>query len=437
MKKILMITLCLCLAAGLLCGCGITGDLSGSAAQPGADSTTSAADTKDDEAKPVTISILQCQPEYSDAYNAYISEYKQVAPNVTIDLQVLQTDYPTVLKSKIAADTIPDIFMTTAGGELMAYAEYSADLSNEPLANAMLDGVKKDMTYDGKLMGVPLVMDTFPLIYNKDLFADAGITELPKTLSELEAVCQKLQEEGITPFANGYKEWWVQKHIFQHFLAGESNDTATLVNDFIDGTTKFSDHPTVMNYFDFIDMTVEYGLPKALESDSNVQVGNFANGTAAMVTGQGQWIESSVEKIDPDFNFGVMTYPVSEDAGKANVCAGSAQCLRVNKDSKVLKEAKDLLNWLYTSDYGKQWFGSVAKVIGPVKDAQAPDMKLPKAFTELTKTTPAAGAPVNYSLDSFHQKFGEIMQAYIGKAKSKEQAIDEIEKAWTKLGAVK
>jgi uncharacterized protein YbdZ (MbtH family) len=29
------------------------------------------------------------------------------------------------------------------------------------------------------------------------------------------------------------------------------------------------------------------------------------------------------------------------------------------------------------------------------------------------------------------------MQAYIGKAKSKEQAIDEIEKAWTKLGAVK
>ncbi len=431
MRKILCLAVCIVIAVGLLCGCEVTDSSKKATDQP------TSAGTQEATTKPVTISILQCQPEYSDAYNAYVSEYKKAVPNVTIDLQVLQADYPTVLKSKIAADTIPDIFMTTAGGELKAYAEYSADLSIEPLASAMLDGVKKDMTYDGKLMGVPLVMDTFPLIYNRKLFADAGITEIPKTLSDLEAVCQRLQEKGITPFANGYKEWWVQKHIFQHFLAGESTDTSALVNDFIAGTTTFYDHSTIMNYFDFVDMTIKYGLPKPLESDFNAQIANFANGKAAIITGQGQWIESSVTKINPDFDFGVMLYPVSDDTGKANVCAGSAQCLRVYKDSKVLKEAKDLLNWLYTSDYGKQWFGGVAKVIGPVKDAAAPDMKLPKEFTELTKNTPAAGAPVNYSLDSFHQKFGEIMQAYIGNAKTKEQAIDEIQKAWTKLGAAK
>lgn len=438
MKKILSLGVCLALLAGLSSGCGNSSTPSGtSEAAQTSQSAVSTAAAESKEAEPVTISILQSQAEYTDAYNAYVSEYKKVAPNVTIDLQVMQADYPTVLKSKIAAGTIPDIFMTTAGGELKAYAEYSADLTNEPLAGVMLDGVKKDMTYDGKLMGAPLVMDTFPLIYNKKLFAEAGITELPKTLSELEAVCQKLTAKGITPFSNGYKEWWVQKHIFQHFIAGESSDSAKLVNDFIAGTTKFEEHPTLMNYFNFIDMTVKYGTPKPLESDFNAQIGTFANGKAAMITGQGQWIESGVTKITPDFDFGVMLYPVSEDAGKANVCAGSAQCLRVNKDSKVLTDAKNLLNWLYTSDYGKSWFGGVAKVIGPVKDIAAPDMKLPKAFAELTKTTPSSGAPVNYSLDSFHQKFGEIMQSYIEKAKTKEQAIDEIQKAWVKLGAAK
>lgn len=208
MKKLLSMAICVILVAGIFTGCGTTDKSSDSAnaAVSSEQSTaqTQAEETQAEEAKPVTVSILQCQPEYSDAYNAYVAEYKKVAPNVTIDLQVLQADYPTVLKSKIAANTIPDIFMTAAGGELKAYAEYSADLSNEPLASAMLDGVKKDMTYDGKLLGVPLVMDTFPLIYNKKLFADAGITELPKTLTELEAVCQKLQAKGITPFANAY-----------------------------------------------------------------------------------------------------------------------------------------------------------------------------------------------------------------------------------------
>jgi len=434
MKKVLSMVVCLMLLAGLFSGCGNSSASTDSTAKS-SQSASQDEDTKSSEEKPVTISILQCQPEYTDAYNAYISEYKKVAPHVTIDLQVLQTDYPTVLKSRIAAGTIPDIFMTTAGGELKAYAEYSADLSNEPLASAMSDSVKKDMTYDGKLMGVPLVMDSFPLIYNKRLFADAGITELPKTLAELEGVCKELESKGITPFANAYKEWWVQKHIFQHFIAGASSDSAKLVNDFIAGNTKFEDHPILLNYFDFIDLTVKYGDPKPLECDFNAQVGTFANSKAAIITGQGQWIESAVTKIDPDFDFGVMLYPVSDDPNQANVCAGSAQCLRVYKDSPVLHEAINLLNWLYTSDYGKKWFGEVAKVIGPVKDAAAPDMKIPKAFAELTKITPASGAPVNYSLDSFHQKFGEIIQAYIGGSKTKDQVIDEIQNAWTKLGA--
>ncbi|HHW00853.1 MAG TPA: extracellular solute-binding protein [Clostridiaceae bacterium] len=434
MKKVLSMVVCLMLLAGLISGCGKSSTSSDPTPNT-SEQTSQETDTPSSEAEPVTISILQGQPEYTDAYNAYISEYKKVAPNVTIDLQVLQADYPTVLKSRIAAGSIPDIFMTTAGGELKAYAEYSADLSNEPLASAMSESVKKDMTYDGKLMGVPLVMDSFPLIYNKKLFADAGITEMPKTLAELEEVCKKLESKGITPFANAYKEWWVQKHIFQHFIVGASSDPAKLVSDFIAGNTKFEDHPVLLNYFDFIDLTVKYGDPKPLECDFNAQVGTFANGKAAIVTGQGQWIESGVTKIDPDFDFGVMLYPVSDDPSQANVCAGSAQCLRVHKDSEVLTEAKNLLNWLYTSDYGKKWFGEVAKVISPVKDAAAPDMKIPAAFAELTKVTPSSGAPVNYSLDSFHQKFGEIMQAYIGGAKTRDQAVEEIQNAWVKLGA--
>ena len=40
----------------------------------------------------------------------------------------------------------------------------------------------------------------------------------------------------------------------------------------------------------------------------------------------------------------------------------------------------------------------------------------------------------NFSPDSFHQRFGELVQDYISGARSKAQTIDEIEKAWIKLG---
>ncbi|MDF2986216.1 MAG: extracellular solute-binding protein, partial [Eubacterium sp.] len=108
MKKGLSLGVCLAVFAGMISGCGnssIPADTT--ATSQASESSAPAATTQAKEAGPVTISILQSQAEYTDAYNAYVSEYKKVAPNVTIDLQVMQADYPTVLKSKIAAGTIP------------------------------------------------------------------------------------------------------------------------------------------------------------------------------------------------------------------------------------------------------------------------------------------------------------------------------------------
>ena len=82
-------------------------------------------------------------------------------------------------------------------------------MTNEPLAAAMTDAVRANMTSsDGKVLGLPVKGNLFALIYNKKLFADAGITEVPKTTAQLNDAITKLDAKGITPFANAYKEWW-------------------------------------------------------------------------------------------------------------------------------------------------------------------------------------------------------------------------------------
>lgn len=376
-------------------------------------------------------------PEYTDAYNVLISEYKKIKPNVNIELQIMQDDYPDLLKAKIASGDIPDVFQTTSVREIKEYAAYSADLTEEPLAKVMNSSVKASMSLNGKVLGLPIKSDLFALIYNKDLFAAAGITQVPKTLKDLKKVCLKLEAKGITPFANGYKEWWVQKHIFQHFIDAAADNPEKLVENFIEGRTTFKDNPTLLNYFDFIDLTVEHGTSKPLEKDAAAEINDFATGKAAMMTGQGAWTEEDILKINPGFKMGIMGYPINGDPSKAMIIAGSGQALRINKDSKELKETKEFFNWLYTSDYGKKWFSQVAKVIPPITNAAYPDMQMPNEMKELLKTEKLGDESINYSLDSFHQKFGEIMQSYIGKSKTKEQAMKEIQRAWIQLGEAK
>ena len=58
---------------------------------------------------------------------------------------------------------------------------------------------------------IHILSNAFGMMYNQELFDQAGISAMPATFTELEAACEKLAAAGIQPFTNGYKEWWVYK----------------------------------------------------------------------------------------------------------------------------------------------------------------------------------------------------------------------------------
>ena len=341
-----------------------------------------------------------------------------------------------MVKAKLSSGDVPEVFVSTAGAEIELYMEYSADLTDEPMSAAMLDSVRSNMSYDGRVYGFPVKANCFGIVYNKAIFEEAGITELPKTFSELEQACEKIAAAGYTPFSNGYKEWWVQKHIFMHFIDASTDNASDLVAGFTAGNEKFADYPIMSeNYFDFLDLTIEYGMPKPLEADLNAEIAAFGTGEAAMMTGQGPWTEEAILAIDPDLQMGIMGYPVDDDPEHARIATGADQALRIYKDSPVVDEVINLYNWLYTSDYGKTWFSEVAKVIPPIKDAPIPDLQIPKSMNEIIAAgEPIADMTIIYSPDSFHQKFGEIAQSYLAGTVDRAAATGEMETAWQELG---
>lgn len=419
-KRIVSLLLCAGMSVSMLAGCSGGGS--------GTDESASSKEEKE-------IYMFVSCPENADAVETAIEEYKKVAPNVTINYETTQSDYPTLLKAKINSGDMPDIFASTGGQEIKAYAEYSYDLSEEPLASALTDAAKATMTYEDKLLGIPVISNAFGMMYNPELFAQAGITEVPDTYSELKEACEKLETAGIQPFTNGFKEWWVYKYVFQNFIdAVAPEDPEGLVQSFIDGTAKMSDYPILsQNYFNLVDLMTEYGDEKLLETDLNAEISAFAMGEAAMMTGTGAPMEASIRAISPDMEIGFCGYPVDDNPDNTFIVAGAEQAYRVNKDSEVLQETLDFLNWLYC-DYGKTWFPEVMNSIAPIKDTEYPDTDVASALQEFEESKVPGIPSAVYSLDSFNQKFGEIMQNYVAGSIEREEAISQIEEQWIQLG---
>ena len=196
-KKILATMLCVAMTAGCLAGCGGSSNAGSESKSDTTGTTTAATESAkaDDGAassgsgdEEVEFYMFISSPEYADSINELLTEYKKVKPNVTINYETTQNDYPTMLKAKLNSGECPDIFSSTAGKEIETYKEYSYDLSGQPVQEALLPAIQTSMQdADGNgCYGFHYVGDQYGIIYNQDCLDAAGITELPKTLDELE-----------------------------------------------------------------------------------------------------------------------------------------------------------------------------------------------------------------------------------------------------------
>lgn len=438
-KAFVALAWCVCLLSVLLAGCAAPS--SGASSAPAGSGLAPANSPAATGTETVEISMFINQPEYADAINALIEEYKTVAPHVTINYETTQNDYPTLLKAKLNAGEVPDIFSSTSGKEIDLYKEYSLDLTGQPLLDTMLPAVAENMKSmeDGAgVYGFAIKGNFFGILYNKDIFAEAGVEKYPETFAELEAACEKIAAAGYTPFTSGYGEWWVYKHLFMPYIGAASDDPVGLISQFEKGETTLADHPLLYDdFFRYVDLVQKYGDQKPLETDLSAEIAAFANGKAAIVSGQGAWVEADVLRINPDINIGFNGYPISDDPAECRVVTGADQALRVSNSSAHTQEVLDFVNWWYTSDYGIAWFTDVAGVVPPVKTDAQSEFEVIKQGTVLVEEKGSAPLTVIYSTDSFHTAFGEAMQAYVGGAADKDATCALIEAKWMELDGPK
>ncbi|TVX88110.1 extracellular solute-binding protein [Paenibacillus agilis] len=424
MKKFAKLSLLMLLAVSvMLAGCGSK------------DSKESTANNGDGTK---TVNIFQFKVEIADAMQRMKAEFEKEHPNIKLNIQAVGggADYSAALKAKFAANDAPDIFNNGGFQEMETWMEHLEDLSAEPWAKDVIPFAKEPMTKDGKLYGQPMNLEGYGFIYNKDLFAKAGITELPKTLSQLEDAAKKLQAAGITPFANGYQEWWILGIHNLNVAFAHQPDPNAFIKGLKDGSAKMTGNKVFQDWTKMLDLTVKYGNKNPLTTDYNTQVTLFAKGETAMMQ-QGNWTQVQIDGINKDLNLGVLPMPIDEDAVKNDkLLVGVPNNWVINKNSKVKEEAKIFLNWLVSSETGKKYITKEFKFIPAFSTITATAEDLGDIAADVMKYSQENKA-LSWNWfkypDGATQEFGSMIQAYVAGKDDQAKLLENFQKAWDNL----
>ncbi|MEW9669404.1 ABC transporter substrate-binding protein [Ammoniphilus sp. 3BR4] len=400
------------------------------------DSASEAQKNGDGTGDQVVVDILQGKVEVANQLEALTDQYAKEHPNVTFNIQTVAD--PTVLKTKFASGSAPDIFTLQGYQDTQTWKDKLEDLSDQPWVKDAYENALEPMTMDGKIYGQPVNLEGYGLVYNKELFKKAGITGLPKTYSELEAAAKKLKAAGITPFSVGYGEWWVLGNHGLNIAFASQQDPDAFIKGLNGGTAHIAGNEYFEKYLELVDLTVKYGNSNPLTTDYNTQVTLFATGETAMIQ-QGNWIQPMLDQIAPNMEVGILPIPLSDDpaiADKLPVGVPSNWVIHNGAPEADKQAAKDFLNWMVTSEEGKRAlvedfkyipaFKSIeasAKVIGPLGQELNQKSKEGKTFSwEFAKYPDGAG-----------QEFGSTLQAFVGGNVSKEEALKALESSWAKF----
>lgn len=413
--------------AGVLAGCS-----SGSESKP-EDNTP--------KAEQVTLDIFQFKVEFKDQFEAVARAYEEENENVKINITTVGggEDYGAALRSKFASGKEPAIYNIGGPQDVADWLDKLADLSDTAASKAALDGSLAGVSVEGKVLGLPYNQEGYGLIYNKNVFEKAGIDPASiKDFASLEAAVKELDskkaELGLEAvFALPGKEKWVTGlHLSNAFIAPEFDSNVLTAFDSKTIDFKYGDA-----FKKVLDLQNDYSVQPTVSLDYSRQVEELFSLQKVAIIQQGNWIYGSIAGIDEDFaNNGIGILPIPVDGYKGdNIPVGIPMYWGVNSnaDDAVVAASKDFLDWLYTSDTGKETVLNDFKFIPAYEgyDSSKISDPLSKAVYEYAEQGKTIGWTfMGYPTGWGEDELGIQIQKYISDEATWEEVIAATKKAW-------
>ena len=204
MKRTFALILLLALVLGL-CACGGNS----APAETTAKAETQAPSEKETANVPKEVSgTISMAVTYSDSnleqFREIIDGFEKES-GVTVELITPGGEYESTLKTMMASNTLPDVWMTH-GWSLLRYSEYLQPVNDQPWFDTMDKSLEPLMADDaGNIFALCVSTSVSGVYFNADALKKAGIDNpySIRTWSDFEAACEKVKAAGMVPIAVG------------------------------------------------------------------------------------------------------------------------------------------------------------------------------------------------------------------------------------------
>jgi arabinogalactan oligomer/maltooligosaccharide transport system substrate-binding protein len=392
-------------------------------------------DSGDSADGPVTITWWDTSNATNEAptYQALVKEFeaahKDVKVNyVNVPFDQAQNKFDTAAGSKGA----PDVLRSEVGwtpafakkGFFLPLDGTEALADQDKFQSSLIEQAK----YEGKTYGVPLVTDTLAFVYNKELFAKAGV-EAPKTWDDLKKAAATIKDK------TGVDGYWgsTAGYYAQPFLYGEGTDTvdADAKKITVNSAAAKKAYGTWLGLFD------GKGLHKAdTTADAYAHIQDaFVSGKLASII-QGPWEITNFYKgsaFKDKENLGIATVPAGS-TGKAGAPTGGHNLsVYAGSDEAHQKAALEFVNFM-TSAKSQETVALKNSTLPTRDDAYTDKVKADPGIAGYQSVLAAAQPrPALPEYSSLWTPLDDELPKIAGGKESLDQGLKNAETAFTKL----
>ena len=328
------------MATGMVAGCGSSSD--------------SKSDKKDAKGK---VYYLNFKPEQDEQWQDLAKEYtKETGVDVTV-LTAASGEYEKTLKSEMAKSNAPTLFQVNGPVGLASWKDYCYDLKDSDVAKQLTSDDFALMDGD-KMSGIAYVIESYGIIYNKELLKKAGysaddITNFDSFKKVVEDITKNKDKLGFSAFTSagmdGSSDWRFKTHLANLPIYYEYKDEGIDNTDAIKGTY-LDNYKQIWDLYT-TDSTCEGSMLASKTGDD--ATAEFGLGEAVFYQ-NGTWAYNDVAELGDD-NLGMLPiYIGAEGEDKQGLCTGTENywCVNSKASEADIQATLDFMYWCVTSEVG-------------------------------------------------------------------------------------
>lgn len=390
-----------------------------------------------------SIKILTNRTDIVDTvYKGYAEQFMELYPNIKVEYEGI-TDYEESLTLRLMTGDWGDLCFIPTGVNRNELGEYFTPLGDFETLDGIYNYVQ-DKTYDGTVYGIANGGTASGVVYNKRIWKEAGIEELPATPDEFLEDLQKIKDNTDSiPLYTNFAAGWPMGAWDAYIGVAATGDPDFMNNTIVHTKDPFAKRDDMTGPY-AVYYTMYESVARGLVEDDPAS-SDWESSKRMMNTGEiatmvlGSWaVQQCKDMGDTPDDVGYMPFPITVD-GKRYAGAGGNYAFGINnkagEDNQIA--AMVYMKWLIEESSIYTDEGSIPAL----KTGELPEALADFEGVELLADNPAKEgeetlfndvnneAEVGINNDDYPDC--EILEAALYGSATLDEKMDEWNEAWS------